>query len=77
MINMKALTVAAFFIFSFLTVNAQEGSKPGLTIDKHGVEARGKKGGHAGITKHGAAAKGSKGKGVEADKQGTRTTPKK
>jgi hypothetical protein len=47
-----------------------------LTINKNGIEARGKKGGHAGITKNGAAAKGSSGKGVEADKQGTRATPK-
>ena len=74
---MKSFSVAAFFIFSILTAQAQEGSKPGLTINKNGIEAKGKKGGHAGITKHGAAAKGAKGKGVEADKAGTRSTPAK
>ncbi len=73
---MKILSMIAMIMLSVFVANAQTSdSKPGLKIDKHGVVAKGKHGGSAGITKGGAQAKGAKGKGVEADKKGTRTTP--
>ncbi len=74
---MKFLLMISLVLSSVLYAGAQQDSKGGLKIDKSGVSAKGKKGGEAHIGKGGAAAKGSKGKGVEADKKGTRTTPKK
>ena len=75
---MKFLLMISLVLSSVLYAGAQQDSKGGgLKVDKTGISAKGKKGGEAHIGKGGAAAKGSKGKGVEADKKGTRTTPKK
>jgi hypothetical protein len=76
---MKFLAMAMMVVCSVAFTNAQTTAPKsgGVTVDKHGVAAKGAKGGGAHIDKNGAAAKGSKGKGVEADKKGTRTTPAK
>ena len=76
---MKFLAMAMMVVCSVAITNAQTTApkEGGVKADKHGVAAKGAKGGEAHIDKKGAAAKNSKGKGVEADKNGTRTTPAK
>jgi hypothetical protein len=75
---MKFLSMVLMVLFSVVFVNAQNTSSNksgGVTANKNGVSAKGAKGGKAAVTKKGAVAKSANGKGVEANKNGTKTTP--